>query len=116
MMLAVADWTLGYALELCSADLPLIILWAKVEYLGIVAGPLTAMLLALAYTGRTHWLTRRRIVALTIVPTITLALVWTNELHGLIWSEVRVANPDSAPRMDPSYALWSLVHPAYSYI
>jgi PAS domain S-box-containing protein len=116
MMLAVADWSLGYALELGGAALPLIIFWAKIEYVGIAVGPLTAMLLALAYTGRTRWLTRRRVAALAVVPAITIALVWTNELHGLIWSELRVANPDSAPRMDPSYGPWFFVHTAYSYL
>jgi PAS domain S-box-containing protein len=116
MMLAVADWTIGYALELGSADLSLIVFWAKLEYIGIVAGPLAAMLLALAYTSRTWWLTRRRIAALSIIPAITLLLVWTNELHGLIWSELQVANPDSAPRMDPTYGPWFFVHTAYSYM
>jgi PAS domain S-box-containing protein len=116
MMLAVAVWSLGYALELGSADLPVIIFWARLEYLGIVAGPVAAMLLALAYTGRTRWLTRRRIAALAIVPAITLALLWSNEWHGLIWSELRVANPDSAPRLDPSYGPWFFVHTAYSYM
>jgi hypothetical protein len=87
MMLAVADWTIGYALELGSANLPLILFWARLEYIGIIAGPVAAMLLALAYTGRTRWLTRRRIATLAIIPAITLLLVWTNDLHGLIWSE-----------------------------
>jgi PAS domain S-box-containing protein len=116
MMLAVADWALGYALELGSVDLPMILFWARIEYLGIVAGPVAALLLALAYTGRTRWLTRRRLAVLAIVPAITLLLVWTNDLHGLIWSTVRLANPDSAPRMDPIYGPWFFVHTAYSYI
>jgi PAS domain S-box-containing protein len=116
MMLAVADWALGYALELGSADLPMIVFWARLEYLGIVVGPVAALLLALAYTGRTRWLTYRRLAVLSIVPAITLLLVWTNDLHGLIWSAIRVANPDSAPRMDPSYGPWFLVHTAYSYM
>ena len=116
MMLAVADWALGYALELGSADLPMILFWARLEYLGIIAGPVAALLLALAYTGRTHWLTRRRLAVLAIVPAITVLLVWTNDLHGLIWSDIRVANPDSAPRMDPSYGPWFFVHTTYSYM
>jgi PAS domain S-box-containing protein len=116
MMVAVAEWTLGYALELGSADLPMIVFWARLEYLGIVVGPVAALLLALAYTGRARWLTRRRMVLLAIVPAITLLLVWTNDLHGLIWSAIRVANPDSAPRLDVSYGPWFMVHVAYSYM
>jgi PAS domain S-box-containing protein len=116
MMLAVAEWALGYALELSSVSLPTIIFWAKFEYLGIVAGPVAALLLALAYTGRTRWLAPRRLVLLMIVPAITLLLVWTNEIHGLIWRDIRIANPDSAPMLDPDYGLWFIVHAAYSYM
>src|SRR5689334_7243576 len=32
MVLSVAEWTLGYALELSSANLPAILFWAKLEY------------------------------------------------------------------------------------
>ena len=80
MMLAVAEWTSGYALELSSADLASIVFWAKVEYLGIVTGPVAALVLALEYTGNESWLTRRGRALLMIVPMLTVALVWTNEL------------------------------------
>src|SRR5262245_7599409 len=78
MMLTVAEWALGYALELGSADLESLVFWARVEYLGIVSGPVAALLLALVYTGREHWLAPRRLALLAIVPILTLLLLWTN--------------------------------------
>src|SRR5262245_8875400 len=82
MMLAVTVWALGYAFELGSTDLSTALFWAKIEYLGIVAGPVAALLLALEYTGRERWLARRNLALLAVIPLITLLLVWTNELHG----------------------------------
>ena len=37
LILAVAVWSLGYALELGLPQLPTKIFWAKIQYLGIVA-------------------------------------------------------------------------------
>jgi PAS domain S-box-containing protein len=116
MMLAVAQWTLGYAFELGSSDLPMVVFWAKLEYLGIVTGPVAALLLAIAYTGHERWLTRRRLALLAVVPCITLLLVWSNELHGLVWSQVGLSNSASQPLLEVRYGIWFLVHAAYSYL
>src|SRR5215218_5409001 len=116
MMLAVAEWTFGYAFELSSADLQSIVLWAKIEYLGIVTGPVAALVLALEYTGNESWLTLRGRVLLLVVPIITVALVWTNEFHGLIWSSVRVDTSMSIALLDVEYGVWFIMHTAYSYL
>jgi hypothetical protein len=116
MMLAVAEWTFGYALELSSADLQSIVLWAKIEYLGIVIGPVAALVLALEYTGHENWLTLRGRLLLTVVPITTVALVWTNELHGLIWSAVRADTSTSVALLDVDYGVWFIMHTAYSYL
>src|SRR5689334_14776351 len=83
LTLAVAGWSLGYALEMLSANLASAVFWAKQEYLGIVILPLTWLLFALEYTGRKRWLTRQRIGLLLIEPIAIVALVETNERHHL---------------------------------
>jgi PAS domain S-box-containing protein len=115
MMLTVAEWALGYALELGSTDLEAQVFWARVEYVGIVSGPVTTLLLALVYTGREYWLAPRRLAMLAVVPILTVLLLWTNELHGLVWSSVRLTDGPFA-RLDVSYGAWFLVHVAYSYL
>src|SRR5215216_2001656 len=107
MMLAVAEWTFGYALELSSADLQSIVLWAKIEYLGIVIGPVAALILALEYTGHESWLTLRGRLLLLVVPVITVALVW---------SAVRVDTSTSISLLDVEYGVWFILHTAYSYL
>ena len=116
MMLAVAEWLFGYALELSSHNLAAIVFWAKVEYLGIVIVPLTGFLLPLIYTRRRHWLTRRRMFLLSVIPIVTLTFVWTNELHGLIWRGVRAEQFGDLLVFDASYGPWFLVHTVYSYL
>ncbi len=106
----------GLCAELGSTDLESLVFWARVEYIGIVSGPVTTLLLALAYTGREQWLAPRRLAMLAIVPILTLLLLWTNDLHGLVWSSVQLASGGSFARLDVTYGAWFLVHVAYSYV
>lgn len=90
MMLAAGLWDLGAGLELSAADHFYKVLWAKLQYLGIVAIPVAWLAFAVVYTGRESWLSRRNLALLCVVPAITLLLVATNEYHGLIWSQVEL--------------------------
>lgn len=98
---------LTYGLELLSADLDSMMVWLRFEYFfhwGVVFWPL----FALAYSGHEAWITRRRVLALFIVPTIILALVWTNQAHGLIWRTTAARMIGSVALFDRTYgiALW----------
>ncbi|HXV42896.1 MAG TPA: histidine kinase N-terminal 7TM domain-containing protein, partial [Anaerolineae bacterium] len=85
LTLLLAEWLLGYALELGGVDLTTKIFWAKIQYLGIVSVPLLWLAFALQFTQQEKWLTPRNWLLAGIIPLSTLLLTWTNELHGLIW-------------------------------
>ena len=54
--LAGAEWLLGYALEVGSADVSTKIFWNSVQYVGIVVAPTAWLAFVLQYTGREEWL------------------------------------------------------------
>src|SRR5687768_4452787 len=85
LCLAAAEWAFTYALEIDSPELPAKVFWSKLEYLGITAGPLCWLAFALYYTRRGRFLTPRVWALLSIIPLVTVGLVFTNEAHGLIW-------------------------------
>ncbi len=114
-LLAVSIWILGYAVELALPSMGAKLLAAKLEYVGIVATPLAFLSFALDYTGHPWQLNRRRGLLLSIVPVITLLLVWTNELHGLVWRSVTLVETASFTALDVAYGPWFWVHTAYSY-
>ena len=115
LMLAVCEWSLGYAVGMASADLPTKVFWAKVQYFGIVSVPVMWLFLALQYTNREKWLTRRNRVLLAIMPLLTLLLAWTNESHGLIWSDIRLYTSGSFSVLYLSYGAFVWVWVTYSY-
>jgi PAS domain S-box-containing protein len=116
LMSAVALWSFAYALELGSANLEAQIFWAKVQYLGIVSVPVIWLVLALEYTGLDRWLTRRNLLLLAIVPLLTLLLVWTNELHGLIWAQVGQTTVNSYAILDLTHGGFFWVYFVYAYL
>jgi hypothetical protein len=90
LMLAAVVWALANALEMAGADLPTKLFWANVQYLCYGTVPAAWLVLTLQYVGRDQWLTRRRLVLLTIEPLIAVALVWTNDFHGLMRRDVHL--------------------------
>jgi PAS domain S-box-containing protein len=116
LMLAVAEWSLGYALELASPDLPTTLFWDNVEWLGAAFAPTLWFAFALQYTDQARWLTRRNVAILAIEPFITLLLVWTNRFHGLIGSNIRVDTSGSFSALVETYGPWYWINIAYSYL
>src|SRR6266567_944504 len=116
LMLAVAEWSLGYALELAGADVPTKLFWLGVEYLGIIIVPAAWLTLTLQYTGRTKWLTPRLLVLLSIEPLITLVLVWTNDIHHLIHTKVGLEITSAFTVLVITRGTWYWINVFYSFL
>src|SRR5947209_7665346 len=116
LMAAVAEWALGYALELAGADIPTKLFWVGIEDLGVVIVPTAWLALALQYTGRTKWLTPRLLVLLSIEPLITLVLVWTNNMHHLWHAKVGLEITNAFTVLVITRGLWYWINVAYSYL
>lgn len=105
LVLAVAEWSLGYAFELGSSTLSGKLFWTNFNFLGIVGVPILLFVFVLQYTHRGQWLTRRNLTWVASPALITLALVWTNGAHGLIRVESRLDTTGPISVLDPIYGL-----------
>lgn len=115
MLLGIGLWCLLYALEAAMVGITLKTALAGAEYLGIVSVPVFWLLFALRYTGLDSVLTGRRIALLFVVPAVTLLLIATNQVHGLIWSSVGLGRSGSFPALLIRHGPFFWVHLAYSY-
>ncbi|MBC7228621.1 MAG: GAF domain-containing protein, partial [Thermoflexales bacterium] len=115
LLLAVAEWTGCYALELASRDRALAYFCARMGYLGIVTVPGAWLALTLQYTGRGNWLARRRWLLLTVEPTLTWLAAWTNDFHGLLWSRFERVMQGPYTLTSVTHGAWWWAHFAYSY-
>lgn len=115
LMLAVSQWSLGYALELASADLQSKIFWANFKYLGVVSAPTAWLIFVLQYTNQATWLTRRNLMLMAIEPFAILLLVWTDEAHGLIRGNVALNPPGEVSLLNFNRGPVFWLNVAYSY-
>jgi len=112
---AAAFWALADALELAAVGLYAKLFWADLQYIAIVSIPTLSLVMALDYTGRRSWLTRRNLVLLSLIPLISLVLLWTNGFHHLMRAHVWLDTDGSYPIVGRTFGTWFWVHTAYSY-
>ena len=115
ILLAGIAWILVYVLELGSVDLHTKVFWSKLQYITVMTICLGWLIFTFQYSGRKKWVTRRNLSLLSIIPGITLGLVFTNEYHGLIWSNTQLIENGSFISSAYSHGVWFWVHTAYLY-
>jgi PAS domain S-box-containing protein len=116
LWLAVAEWSLSYALEIGGISFATKVFWGKMKYFGVVTFPFAWLSFSLLYTGREEWLTSRNLALLAIEPIITLLLIWTNDFHGLMWSKVRLVASGPFFYRISSHGAWFWFHTIYSHL
>ena len=84
----VSIWAISYALEFSTSTLASKIFWSKISYLGISFLPLCFYLFTTAFSQKKDLIKTQNIVLLMIIPIITLGMVFTNDSHKLVWTEV----------------------------
>ena len=107
--LAIVAWTLPYAIHFSVANEAARYFWLRVTYLGVLAVPTSFLTFAIQYANRGQWLKKRVTALLTIEPTITFILLWTDPWHHLFFGGKHPNGMilDGGP--------WFWVNVAYSY-
>jgi PAS domain S-box-containing protein len=116
LMAAIAWWLLSAIIENMSSNLFLSIFWMKMCYLGITTLPVIWLVFTLQYSDRGKWLTRPGLALLFILPAVTLIMVWSNDIHHLMWKNI-VVDTNLYPMVKTvTYNAWFWVHAIYSYV
>ncbi|HOT46965.1 MAG TPA: histidine kinase N-terminal 7TM domain-containing protein [Spirochaetota bacterium] len=87
-MAAIAEWAFFAAIEAASADFGTKVWCARMEYIGIGSVPVLTLLVALEFNRPFHWITRKRLLLIWLVPALNFIMVLTNDLHGLMWTDI----------------------------
>ncbi len=97
LAVGVTIWSGGRLLEVSSPELDWRIVWAKIQYFGIVAVPI-GWLVAMVHLSRPRYVVPWSILSLPLLAAVvTLALVFTNEHHHWIWTRITLSPPGVAP-------------------
>jgi PAS domain S-box-containing protein len=115
-MVASAEWAFMSALEKAVPTFAAKILCAKIEYLGITSLPALWLMFALEYSQQGHWLTRRNVLLLWVMPGITVVLAATNEGHQLVWSSITPVSDLANALLIYGHGPWFWIFAAYNYV
>ncbi|MBP2641542.1 MAG: hypothetical protein H6Q66_2493 [Firmicutes bacterium] len=115
IVLALTFYSLGYAFEISSSTLEEVILWLRVEYLGIAFFPALWLLLVWEYVGADNRLNRPLVVGLFVIPVITLVLHYTNDAHHWFYKEIVVEARGDFFVASLAKGSWYWVNLAYTY-
>ncbi|MCG8588229.1 MAG: diguanylate cyclase [Proteobacteria bacterium] len=90
------------------------LLLARIQFLGVATTPVAFLIFALSYNGWQAWLRRPWAGLLFAIPLVTIAFVLTDDLHGLVWSEISGQRAE-LPLVVITRGPWFPVHTVYSY-
>jgi hypothetical protein len=115
LMASLAIWSLAAFMEHAALELSGKVFWIYFSYLGIAVMPVAWLVFCLRYTGHERWVRPRNVLLLSIIPAATIAIVWTNGLHHLMWQDIWL-NTSIYPPIDMvSHGGWFWIHAIYSY-
>ncbi|HPH97542.1 MAG TPA: histidine kinase N-terminal 7TM domain-containing protein [Anaerolineaceae bacterium] len=112
-VLAVTEWLISATIESLVWDQRSKILWSQILYIGFVQANPLLFLFVRTYI-RQKSLPATHIMAVMVIPAITLVLVWTNAWHGWIWPEY-TWGPAADHTLIYHHGFWFWVHVIYLY-
>jgi PAS domain S-box-containing protein len=96
-MISMTVYIMGYSMELASLDLPTMLFWSKVGYLGIFSFPNLFLLFVVQYVGQEKWITPRNILFLFFIPGLFLIAKFTDDIFHLVYSSTWVDTTGFVP-------------------
>jgi len=115
MMSATGIWGITYGMQFTTTSFDQIMFWTYLEYVGIAVIPPLWLIFTLNFAGKEHFLTRNRILALFLVPIVTVVLVATNEYHHLHYRTLILNTSGPVPVVEFETGIWYWIFTSYFY-
>lgn len=115
MMVLIALWALTYGAELSSQQLPQMLFWIRLEYVGISFLPSAWIVFVIRFVGNERWLNLRNSILIFLVPAVTLVMVWTNPYHHLHYAGLAVDDSGPFPLLAIRPGPWYGINTVYFY-
>lgn len=115
LFISISLWSFSYALEVMVLELSAKIVFLNLEFIGIVWVSVFWLLFCLQYT-KIHVLTTRNFFLMfSWIPIITIILVYTNQYHHLVLSNITIDLQQSVI-LNLDYGVWFWVNAVYSHL
>lgn len=114
LVVTVLLWSLAEFLESCLRPLESRLLLAKIRMVMVCVVPLAWFAFSLTYSQQRLRANRLPINLAALIPLATVALVFTNDSHGLIWQSQTLTESAGYLGLVVTHGAWFPVHAVYS--
>src|ERR1044071_2034100 len=116
LMLSMSIWAGCYALHWLPISWEIKSILPSLTYLGVVALPPLFLIYALQFSNNEIWLTHGVFSILAVEPLVTLILLWTNNSHRLVFTDINMMNDASLSWIQLVHGPWYRINLIYSYL
>ncbi len=109
-------WAFGFFIESHSFTLERQLFFTSIGYIGSLTVPVAWFIFALHYTTGARLITGWKAVTLCIIPFVSLVLVWTNNLHHLMWYDEHLVTSGTFLITVKTYGPFFWVALTYDYL
>lgn len=110
---ATAIYCFGYAFSLTATTLEQLRFWNVVQYVGMPFAPPLGLLFVMQYLGIS--ISRNKIIALLVIPALSLLADATNNYHHLLYRVYEIDPVLGAPYLYKEYGIWFVVHGIFMF-
>ena len=114
-LMGVTLWSFCGINQVMATTLVSNVFWSQISYIGVVIIAPTWFLFAVTYTQNEKWITKSRLFLLMVIPSIVLAMVFTNQWYGLIWPHVTAVSTVSGTVFVYDHGIGAWFNIIYSY-
>ncbi|MGM0370849.1 MAG: histidine kinase N-terminal 7TM domain-containing protein [Bacillota bacterium] len=107
-------WVLCYMFGITAVDEQTKFFWSNLQYFSFAFLPVLWLVMVLRFINK-QWLTKKKIMLLFIIPSITAVLAWTDKTYGLLRRDFSL-NPSGIYPLTTEFGTWFTVHYSYSYL
>lgn len=116
LMLAAAWWSVTHLASLLSGTLAGTLFWARLQWFASVALPVLWIVFALEYTGRDQYVRAPIVAGLSVLPVLTILLLWTNGSHGLVRETASLVEHNGYLVLESVWGPWFYLIVGYAYL
>ncbi|MFP7465096.1 histidine kinase N-terminal 7TM domain-containing diguanylate cyclase [Bacillus safensis] len=112
---ATAIYIFGHTFELLARTPGEIMFWVCFQYIGLPFIAPLSLLIVLQFTGFHQYFTKRRVLLILLIPTLTTIMVFTNSLHSLFYRSITMNPVDGFLLADFTIGYWYVIHGVYTF-
>ncbi|WP_460691605.1 sensor histidine kinase [Natronobiforma cellulositropha] len=115
-LVGAVGWSLTYAFQIANTALETKLFWNDLRYVFVLVTIVGYIAFAARYTSNDRWLRQPTFLALVFPAIVTVALVYTNDVHGLVRTGESLRTAGGTVVLSFDRGTWFWVYLAYVYV